>query len=114
MFKVIQIGDQEVPMLCMASVDVYYKRIFGVDPLSALTSGDEGESTALMRGLGFIMAKYAESKDRKAMARLTEDDFLDWLDLFEEGDMLEALGEISDLYRAQKKPTSQEKKEADQ
>ena len=35
MYGIVKIGDQEVPMLSMAAVDIYYKQIFHEDPILA-------------------------------------------------------------------------------
>ena len=58
MYRVVKIGETDVPMLALASVDVYYKRMFKEDPLSIMTSknADEGEKTRIAFGMGFIMA----------------------------------------------------------
>ena len=40
MYKVVTIGEKEVPMLSMASTDLYYKNAFGEDPLKIQTSDD--------------------------------------------------------------------------
>ena len=42
MFKVVKIGDKEVPMMAMASTDIYYKRVFGEDPLKIVTEQGTG------------------------------------------------------------------------
>lgn len=112
MYRVIKIGDVEVPMLGVASVDVYYKRIFREDPLSIMTSeADNGKKTAIAFGMGFVMAKLAETKDRKQMLQLTEADYLEWLEQFDYGDYVAAAAEIIGVYYGQKISTVNEKKE---
>jgi hypothetical protein len=45
MFDVVKIGDKDVPMLAMASVDVFYRNIFHDDPIIAQTRNqDEGSA----------------------------------------------------------------------
>ena len=111
MYRVIKIGDKEVPMLSMASVDVYYKRVFREDPLIKLADKDDDNAAkvSLAFPMGFIMAKFAELKDRKKMMQLTEDDYLDWLDQFEYGDYVEAAADIILTYYGQKAGSAHEK-----
>lgn len=115
MYREIKIGDKTVPMLAMASVNVYYKRVFGEDPLIKQGGKEEmsaGEAIDLYIGMGFIMAKMAEG-NREQMKKLNEDQFLDWLDSFDNADMLEAVPEISALYNGQGVPNSEKKTEDD-
>lgn len=111
MYRVVKIGDKEVPMLGVASVDIYYKRIFREDPLSIMTSKktDDGEKTRVAFGVGFVMAKLAELKDRKAVMALTFEDYLEWLEQFSYGDYVGAAADIISIYYGQKAPTSKEK-----
>lgn len=103
MYNEIKIGDKTVPMLAMASVDLYYRQIFHEDAIK-LQSGknfDEGDLINFIIRMGFVMAKFAELKDRKAMSKLNEDAFLDWLDGFERADYLDALADIRKTYEGQ-------------
>ena len=90
MFDTVKIGDKSVPMLCLASTNVYFKKVFGVDPIaiqanSKLTPADGIDFATKM---AFVMAKQAENQsDRPAMLRLNEGDFIDWLDQFEQIDL---------------------------
>ena len=111
MYRVIKIGEKEVPMLGVASVDIYYKRIFREDPLSIMTSTDagNGKKTAIAFGMGFVMAKLAETKDRKQMLQLTENDYLEWLEQFDYGDYVTAAADIIGVYYGQKANAAIEK-----
>lgn len=111
MYRVVNIGAKEVPMLAVASVDDYYKTLFRDDPLNVLTSksSGDGDKTRLAFGMGFIMAKKAEMLPRNKMKSLTYDEYLDWLDQFAYGDFLAAVPEILKVYTEQKKPTVPEK-----
>lgn len=111
MYKIVKIGDKEVPMMAMASSDVYYKRVFGEDPLKIVTAQNTGDSTGLLFQMGFILAKQAELRDRKKMMALTVNDYVDWLDQFEYSDYLESLDKIATVYYGNKAISSQEKKE---
>ena len=110
MYKVVKIGDKEVPMLAMASSDIYYKRLFGEDPLKVVTAQNEGDNTALLFQMGFILAKQAELRDRKRMMALTMDNYIDWLDSMEYGDYIEALDQVAAVYYGNRITSSQEKK----
>ena len=114
MYKLVKIGDKEVPMMAMASSDVYYKRVFGEDPLKIVTAQETGDSTSLLFQMGFILAKQAELRDRKKMMALTLNDYVDWLDQFEYSDYIESLSDVAVVYYGNKATTSQEKKENDQ
>lgn len=115
MYNIIKIGEQSVPMLAMASVDLYYKQIFHEDAVK-LQSGknfDEGDLINFLQRMGFVMAKFAELKDRKAMFKLNEENFFDWLDQFERVDYLQALGDIRLTYEGQAVTSSDAKKNND-
>lgn len=114
MFKVVKIGDKDVPMLGMASANVYYRRIFGADPLLIQDGSKEltpGESINLYMGMGFVMAKMAELKDRQAMLKLNEGDFIDWLDQFQTDEIIDALLDIASVYNGQNLSLSEKKAE---
>ena len=113
MYGVVKIGDKEVPMLATASVDIYYKRVFREDPLSVMTSktADDGTKTRVAFGMGFIMAKFAELKDRRRMMELNEDAYIEWLDQFDYGDFVSATSDIIGIYYGQRFSTAKEKKE---
>ena len=102
MYAVIKIGEKDVPMLSMASVDIYYRNIFHEDPIKVQANdADEGALINLFLKMGFVMAKFAELKDRKEMSKLNEDSFLDWLDQFDRGDYYNALPDVRRVYEGQ-------------
>ena len=115
MYKVVKIGDLDVPMLAMATTDVYYKHCFGTDPLAVQTKDDPpiSEVIDLFQRMGFIMAKFAETKSRKEMLKLNEESYIEWLEQFERTEMMEALPEIRAVYDGEKVTASEEKKQAD-
>lgn len=116
MYNVVKIGEKDVPMLCMASCDVYYRQIFHEDciKLQSKSDFDEGDLINFVQRMGFVMAKFAELKDRKEMLKLTEDSFLDWLDQFDRVDYLNALADIRMTYEGQQLPVADAKKNTDQ
>ena len=113
MFNTVKIGAEDVPMLSMASVDLYYRQIFHEDPI-ALQAGDkpmsEGEAISFYCRMGFVMAKFADLKKRGEMLKLNEDAFFDWMDSFERPDLLSSLGDIRDTYEGQALTASNAKK----
>lgn len=112
MFNNVKIGDRIVPMLAMASADVYYKNVFHEDPLKAQTvsTDDVGGLINFHMRMAFIMAKYAELHDRKEMAKLNEDSYLDWLDQFDRMDLMNALEDVMMTYNGQMLTSSEAKK----
>lgn len=111
MYAVVQIGEQAVPMMAMASVDLYYRTIFHEDPIKLQTRTDDaGELIEFLMHMGFVMAKFAALRSRKAMCELTEDDYIDWLDGFSRADYLDALDAVSDVYNGQQPTTADAKK----
>lgn len=116
MYNVVKIGGKDVPMLAMASADVYYRQIFHEDPikLQANKDMDEGDLINFVMKMGFVMAKFAELRNRKEMAKLNEDAFLDWLDQFERLDYLSALADVRMTYEGQAVTTADAKKNTDE
>ena len=103
MYNLVKIGDKAVPMMAMASTDLYYKNIFHEDAIKLQTAKelDEGDLINFIMRVGFVMAKFAELHDRKEMNKLNEDSFLDWLDQFERSAYLNALGDVRMTYEGQ-------------
>ena len=116
MFQNVKIGSQEVPMLPLASVDVFYLHIFHEDPIKIQMRKDfdEGDVFDLTQKMGFVMAKYAELKDRKAMLKLNEDNYLEWLEQFDRAEYMAALPDIRATYEGQNLTVASEKKSEDQ
>lgn len=111
MYNIVKIGDKEVPMLSMASVDVYYRNIFHEDAIKLQTKEpDEADLINFISRMAFVMAKFAEVKDRKEMNKLTEDNFLEWMDGFERADFLQALVDARLTYEGQAVTQSDAKK----
>ena len=112
MFDTVTIGEKQVPMLCLASTNIYFNKIFGVDPLALQSKKlTPAEGIDFATKMAFVMAKQAELKsERAAMLRLNEGDFIDWLDGFEAVDVQLALEAAMNVYRADSKETSTPKK----
>ncbi len=115
MFNIVKVGEKDVPMLLMASCDLYYKAIFREDAIKAQTKDmDEGDLINFVMRMGFVMAKFAETKDRKEMFKLNEDAYIEWLDGFERAEYINALPDVRATYEGQKVSSSEEKKRPDQ
>lgn len=116
MYKVVKIGDAELPMLSMASVDIYYRQIFHKDAQKIQTDPDFGGIEALnfFFELGFIMNKRAEGKTRQEMAQLTQEDYIDWLDKLDRAGLYDAAAEIFAVYNGQNETTSDSKKNGEE
>ena len=115
MYNVIRIGAAEVPMLSMASVDVYYKSVFHEDPLKIQTQSEgPDEAISFYYRMGFIMAKFAELRDRKEMLKLNDDSYLEWLDRFDRLELMSALEDIQKTYDGQSVTYTDAKKNTDE
>ncbi len=112
MYNTVKIGERLVPMMAMASCDVYYRNIFHEDAIKLQTKKDldEGDLVNFIMKMGFVMAKFAELKDRKEMNKLNEDNYLDWLDQFDRAEYLSALGDVRLTYEGQAVTVSDSKK----
>lgn len=112
MYNTVKIGERMVPMMAMASCDVYYRNIFHEDAIKLQTKKDldEGDLVNFIMKMGFVMAKFAELKDRKEMNKLNEDNYLDWLDQFDRAEYLSALGDVRLTYEGQAVTVSDSKK----
>lgn len=112
MYNIVKIGSADVPMMSMASTDLYYRNIFHEDAVKLQVSKDldEGDLVNFVMRMGFVMAKFAELRDRKAMNALTEDNYIEWMDGFERADYLNALGDVRLTYEGQALTASDAKK----
>lgn len=112
MYNTVKIGERMVPMMAMASCDVYYRNIFHEDAIKLQTKKDldEGDLVNFIMKMGFVIAKFAELKDRKEMNKLNEDNYLDWLDQFDRAEYLSALGDVRLTYEGQAVTVSDSKK----
>lgn len=115
MFNNVKIGNTTVPMLSMASVDIYYRNVFHDDPLTVQTQAKgAADAITFYERMGFIMAAFAERKTREKMRELREDDFLDWMDQFDRLDLMNALADIQATYDGQSVTNADAKKNNDE
>ena len=101
-------------MVANATTAIRYGQVFhGEDLLVYFTRGFKttSESIYVAQKLGYIMAKAAEKAD---MSKLSEDDYLQWLEEFDQFDMVDASAEIVKIYMGNEKTLSTPRKKADQ
>lgn len=88
MFKVVKIGEKDVPLQANAATGIRYKQVFKKDLLQQVDMVNETDamiSADMLMELAFIMAMSAEKHD---MNRLNYDAFVEWLEDFEFMDFL--------------------------
>lgn len=113
MIKDVKIGDQTVAMAANAATPIRFATVFHEDPMRGLDElqkggeADAGRATSLIMKLGYVMAMTAEKKD---LTKLSEDDFVEWLEGFELQDFMEATNDIVAVYLGNKKMLSSSKK----
>jgi len=112
MYNEVKIGEKTVPMLSLASVNVYFSQLFHEDPFE-LQSSDKPQFEFYTK-MAFIMAKYAELKKSNEMRKLTQDQYVDWLADFEQADFVAALPDVMLTYHSQSISMSESKKNTDQ
>ncbi len=80
MYRVIKVGDKEVPMKANAATPIRYRQVFGKNLLPYFMGKATDEDVAEMLGeLSYIMAKSAEGAD---MMKLSLDGYVEWLEGF--------------------------------
>lgn len=115
MYREIKIGDKVVPMLAKASCNIYFKSIFGEDPIritaQAAKDGLEDEAGVHFAWrMAYVFAMAAEAQGhREKMLNLNEETYAEWLDQFETSDLFAVMGEVMTLYNGER-PDSKEKK----
>ena len=98
MFKVIKVGEKEVPMLANAATPIRYRQVFGKNLLKYFMEGTAYDEIAAAIGeLAYIMARAGENAD---MNKLNIDDYIEWLEDFEAAAWIDpdVVNEIMGLY----------------
>lgn len=96
MFNHVMIGDKEVEMVANAATPFRFKQIFHEDFLQLTsTQNNDGAAAGIIIQLAYVMAMQAAGKDMK---KLNEETFMAWLEEFEPNAMVEALGDVMDVY----------------
>lgn len=109
MFKVVKIGEKDVPMLSNAATPYRFKQMYGMDLMNEMSKLDETKPTEaieVVEQLAFIMSKAAEKAD---MNMLNMGMYYDWLEQFDSDDMINAFSDIVTLYIGNIKTSSKSK-----
>lgn len=112
MFEKIKVGTHELELAANAATPIRYASVFHEDPMKIFneiqkTDDAEGSASGLIMRLCFIMAKQAERKD---LSRVSEEDYLAWLEDFEVMDFVNAANDIMAVYLGNKTMFSDSKK----
>jgi len=112
MRKDITIGDKSIGLAASAATPFIYQKVFHEDFLREMQKDDKNINNYIK--LMFVMAKQADTATSDLMkGEVTENDFIVWLDQFEQMDVTEALSDALQLYQASRKGTSVPKQKAD-
>lgn len=111
MQKTVKIGETEVQMRSSAATAIRYRNIFHGDIMKELMEINaekiDMEVIEKIQKLGFVMAKTAVGAK---MAALTEDDYFEWLDQFDNMELMKAAKDIVMVYLGGKVSESELKK----
>lgn len=97
MLKTVTIDGNEIEFAANAATPFRYKQIFQKDLLQILGNEEKAqqEGVEAVTQLAYIMAKQAERAD---MAKLSNDDFITWLEGFSAMAFVEKAEEILNVY----------------
>ena len=109
MYGKVKIGNTEIDMAANAASPYVYKSIFHEDFLVEVQKPEV--SADIFQKMGFVMAMQAKESKLSELMKINEAAFYEWLSAFEPMAVLEASGEISNLYMGQTKKTSSPKKQ---
>lgn len=92
----VKIGAASITLCGNAATPVRYKQVFHKDLLMSFRGlSDSDFDVDLVKQLAYVMAMQAEGADFKAVSF---DAFIEWLEQFEETDLLQAMPEIVGLW----------------
>lgn len=81
MYKVIDVGGKDVPMLANAATPIRYRQLFHRNVMTFFSGkGEEEDAVDFVGELAYIMASSAAGKD---MNTLSYDGYIEWLEQFE-------------------------------
>lgn len=95
----VEIGGKGIDMIANAASIYIYRQIFKEDFL--LKAQEKHPDADIFSKMGFIMAKQAQTDKMSELMATTIDEYYEWLVQFEPLDLLNAAGEISNLYIGQ-------------
>ena len=118
MLKQITVGEKELNLLANAATPIRYKMVFGSDLMvefNQLNTGkkDGGEMLEITTQLAFIMNRQADC-DKRELAALSKDSYIEWLEDFGPMDFVNASEEIINTYLGTTGTSSKPKKAAGQ
>lgn len=105
----IKIGSKEVEMVANAASPFVYRQIFKKD-FFAETQKPEVDVNVFVE-MGFVMSLQATKRAGELM-KTSVDEFYEWLEQFDQMDMINAMPVIGEFYTSQEKTTSSPKNEA--
>ena len=105
----VKIGSVSVDMVANAASVYVYRQIFKEDFL--LKAQEKNPDADIFTKMGFVMAKQAQMNKMSELMAVTIDEYYDWLVQFEPLDVLNASGDISNLYMGQEMGLSTPKNE---
>ena len=105
MVKTVTIDGREIKLAANAATPIHFRRMFKKDLLQILGNEEKAEAEGIdaVSGLAFIMAKQAENAD---ISKMTEDDYIAWLEEFGPMAFIESAQAILDAYTEQEQTTS--------
>ena len=105
MVKTITIDGREIKLAANAATPFRFRQMFKKDLLQILGNEEKAESEGVeaISELAFIMAKQAEGAD---LSKMSEDDFITWLEEFGPMAFIESAQDILEAYTDQEKTTS--------
>ena len=105
MVKTITIDGREVKLAANAATPFRFRQMFKKDLLQILGNEEKAEAEGIdaVSGLAFIMAKQAEGAD---ISKMTENDFIAWLEEFGPMAFIESAQDILEAYTEQEQTTS--------
>lgn len=113
MYREIKVDDITVPMIANGATPLRYRHLFGKDLIAEFQDAEDNAAkvTDCIPELAFIMAKAAEAKDGTVdMNKLSQDDFITWLEQFSPMGLALAAEDIVDLYMGNAKTSVDSKK----
>ncbi len=112
MFKVVKIGDKDVPMQANAATGIRYKQVFKKDflqQMDKINDTDAAISSDMLMELAYIMAMSAAKRD---MNQLNYEMYVEWLEGFEFMDFFadDTSSEIVALWQGNREQSVEPKK----
>lgn len=92
MYREIMIGNINVPMRASAFTEQIFKSLFDMELMDEVNNIKKSKNIKIYRYLAFVMAWQAMKRDTKiseAVKSLTMDDYMDWIDQFNEVDFFD-------------------------